>query len=62
MSSIKLKGDTNGSVTLAAPATGSDVTLTLPATAGTVATQAYADTAGATLGGLVHIEIGRAHV
>jgi len=46
MSSIKLKGDTSGSVTLAAPATGSDVTLTLPATAGTVATTAYVDTAG----------------
>jgi hypothetical protein len=52
---VKINGATNGSVTLAAPDTGSDVTVTLPATAGTVATQAYADTAGATLGGLVHI-------
>ena len=30
---IKLNGQTTGSVTLAAPATGTDVTLTLPATA-----------------------------
>ena len=51
MSRIKLKGDTSGSVTIAAPDTGSDVTLTLPASAGTIATQDYA--AGA--GGLVHI-------
>jgi hypothetical protein len=43
---VKINGATNGSVTLAAPATGSDVTVTLPAAAGTVATQAYADTAG----------------
>ena len=43
---VKINGATSGSVTLAAPATGSDVTLTLPAAAGTVATTAYADTAG----------------
>ena len=35
---VKINGATSGSVTLAAPATGSDVTLTLPAAAGTVAT------------------------
>ena len=34
---VKINGSTSGSVTLAAPATGSDVTLTLPAAAGTVA-------------------------
>ena len=43
---VKINGATSGSVTLAAPATGSDVTLTLPAAAGTAATTAYADTAG----------------
>lgn len=40
---VKINGSTSGSVTLAAPATGSDVTLTLPTTA--LATQAYADAA-----------------
>ena len=35
---VKINGATNGSVTLAAPATGSDVTLTLPAASGTVQT------------------------
>lgn len=35
MASIKINGATNGSVTLAAPATGSDVTLTLPGGTGT---------------------------
>ena len=34
---LKINGATNGSVTLAAPATGSDVTLTLPSSSGTVA-------------------------
>lgn len=34
---VKINGTTSGSVTLAAPATGSDVTLTLPGSAGTVA-------------------------
>ena len=34
---VKINGTTSGSVTLAAPDTGSDVTLTLPASAGTVA-------------------------
>lgn len=34
---IKINGSTSGSVTLAAPATGSDVTVTLPAAAGTLA-------------------------
>lgn len=34
---MKINGTTSGSVTLAAPATGSDVTLTLPGSAGTVA-------------------------
>lgn len=34
---IKINGSTSGSVTLAAPATGSDVTLTLPAASGTAA-------------------------
>jgi hypothetical protein len=34
---LKINGATSGSVTLAAPATGSDVTLTLPGSAGTVA-------------------------
>jgi hypothetical protein len=43
---VKINGATSGSVTLAAPDTGSDVTLTLPAAAGTAATTAYADTAG----------------
>jgi hypothetical protein len=43
---VKINGATNGSVTLAAPDTGSDVTLTLPAAAGTAATTAYADSAG----------------
>lgn len=55
---VKINGATNGSVTLAAPATGSDVTLTLPAATGTVATTAYVDTAEAdaiAAGGLVHI-------
>lgn len=33
---LKINGATNGSVTLAAPATGSDVTLTLPSSTGTV--------------------------
>lgn len=40
---VKINGTTSGSVTLAAPDTGSDVTLTLPTTA--LATQAYADSA-----------------
>ena len=35
---IKINGSTSGSVTLAAPATGSDVTVTLPSAAGTVQT------------------------
>lgn len=35
---VKINGATSGSVTLAAPATGSDVTVTLPAAAGTVQT------------------------
>ena len=43
---VKINGATSGSVTLAAPDTGSDVTLTLPAAAGTAATTAYADAAG----------------
>lgn len=34
---VKINGTTSGSVTLAAPATGSDVTLTLPGSTGTVA-------------------------
>lgn len=34
---VKINGTTSGSVTLAAPDTGSDVTLTLPASTGTVA-------------------------
>lgn len=34
---MKINGTTSGSVTLAAPATGSDVTLTLPGSAGTAA-------------------------
>ena len=34
---VKINGATSGSVTLAAPATGTDVTLTLPASSGTVA-------------------------
>jgi len=34
---VKINGSSSGSVTLAAPASGSDVTLTLPGTAGTVA-------------------------
>jgi len=34
---VKINGTTSGSVTLAAPASGSDVTLTLPGSAGTVA-------------------------
>lgn len=34
---LKINGATSGSVTLAAPATGSDVTLTLPGTSGTAA-------------------------
>jgi hypothetical protein len=34
---VKINGATSGSVTLAAPATGSDVTLTLPAASGTAA-------------------------
>jgi len=37
MANLKINGDTSGSVTLAAPATGSAVTLTLPAATGTVA-------------------------
>lgn len=37
---IKVNGSSSGSVTLAAPASGSDVTVTLPGTAGTVATLA----------------------
>jgi hypothetical protein len=43
---VKINGATSGSVTLAAPATGTDVTLTLPASSGTVATTAYADGSG----------------
>ena len=35
---VKINGSTSGSVTLAAPASGSDVTLTLPGTTGTVQT------------------------
>lgn len=35
---VKINGATSGSVTLAAPATGSDVTVNLPAAAGTLAT------------------------
>ncbi len=34
---VKINGSSSGSVTLAAPASGSDVTLTLPGAAGTVA-------------------------
>ena len=33
---VKINGATSGSVTLAAPATGSDVTLTLPGSSGTL--------------------------
>jgi hypothetical protein len=43
---LKINGATNGSVTLAAPATGSDVTLTLPSSSGTIATTTYADASG----------------
>lgn len=35
---VKINGATSGSVTLAAPATGSDVTLSLPSGTGTIAT------------------------
>ena len=52
---LRLNGSTSGYVELDAPAVAGTTALTLPDTSGTVATQAYADTAGATLGGLVHI-------
>lgn len=47
---VKINGSTSGSVTLAAPATGSDVTLTLPAATGTAATSADVTTAVAPMG------------
>lgn len=43
---LRLNGSTSGYVELDAPAVAGITALTLPATAGTVATQAYADTAG----------------
>lgn len=46
---LKINGSTSGSVTLAAPATGSDVTVTLPGTAGTVALTASPTLTTATL-------------
>jgi hypothetical protein len=52
---LRLNGSTSGYVELDAPAVAGTTALTLPDTSGTVATQAYADTAGATLGGLVKI-------
>jgi hypothetical protein len=48
---LRLNGSTSGYVELDAPAVAGTTALTLPASSGTVATQAYADTAG----GLVHI-------
>ena len=51
---IKVNGATSGSVTLAAPDTGSDVSLTLPTTA--IATESYADSAASIGGGLVLID------
>lgn len=47
---VKINGSTSGSVTLAAPATGSDVTLTLPAATGTAATTANVTSAVAPMG------------
>lgn len=47
---VKINGSTSGSVTLAAPATGSDVTLTLPAATGTAATSADVTSAVAPMG------------
>lgn len=50
---IKINGSTSGSVTLAAPATGSDVTVTLPATAGTIPLSASATLSDPTFTGNV---------
>lgn len=50
---MKINGSTSGSVTLAAPATGSDVTVTLPATAGTIPLSASATLSDPTFTGNV---------
>jgi len=59
---LRLNGSTSGYVELDVPAVAGTTALTLPATSGTVATQAYVDTAEADAintaiagGGLVHI-------
>ena len=55
MSKVRLYGDTSGFVDLKAPDVASNVTITLPNTTGPFATEAYADAAAASAGGLVAV-------